>query len=291
MASSKPKTQQEWADYYQWSLALLNSDPSLKKLFDDAVKGNWTQQKFVAELKKTPWYQKNSDTARQTLALKYTDPETWRVRVRAIYQNIQTLAGQMGVKTSWQTMWDMAEDALMMGWDNNQLRSALSKYLNGKDGQYGGEAGEDLQQLQQYAFSMGIKIDDSAVNGWLKGILNGSRTIQDYKSYIQKMAMQTFPTLADDIKGGMSVMDIASPYMQSMGSILELDGNALNLDDPTIRSALTNVNPETGKPELKPLWQFENDLRKDPRWLQTNNAREGLNGVAHNVLKDWGFAF
>lgn len=290
--STKPKNQKEWADYYGWALALLNSDPTLKKLFDDAVKHDYTREKFVAELRKTKWYQTNGESARQALALKYTDPETWRTRVRAIYANVQSLAGQMGIKTSWQTMWDMAEDALTFGWDNTQLRSNLSKYLSGgKGGVYGGEAGDAKSQLEQYAFQMGIKMDESSLNSWLKGILNGSKTIQDYKGYLQKTAISAFPTLADDIKGGMMVRDIAAPYMESMGRILEIDSAALDLYDPTVRNALTNVSKESGKPELKPLWQFENELRQDPRWLKTNNAREGINGVAHSVLKDFGFSY
>ena len=289
----KGKTEQEWAEYYGWSLALINSDTSLKNLFARARKENWTgptgKAKFIAELRRTSWYKKNGETARQTIALKYTDPATWRQRVRTIYQNIQSLAGQMGVKASWQTYWDMAEDALTFGWDNAKLRSSLAEYLKNTNGVYGGEAGEAKNQLQQYAYQMGIKLDTSAVNGWLKGILNGTRTVEDYKGYIQKQAISAFPTLAEDIKGGLMVRDIASPYMQSMGRILEVNSEELDLYDPTIRKALTNVNGETGKAESKPLWQFEEELRRDPRWLKTNNARESMNGVAHDILKSWGF--
>jgi hypothetical protein len=297
-ASNKPKstskkkeagkTEQEWAEYYGWSVALINSDPSLKKLFARAQKETWPKAKFVAELKRTSWYRKNGDSARQTIALKYTDPETWRNRVRAIYTNIQALAGQMGIKTSWKTMWDMAEDALMFGWDNAKLRSALSGYL--KAGSVGGEAGEARNQLRQFAYQMGIKISDGTIDGWLKGILNGSKTVEDYKGYIQKQAISAFPTLAEDIKGGLMVRDIASPYMEAMGRILEVNSEELDLYDPTIRKALTSINGDTGKAESKPLWQFEEELRKDPRWLKTNNARESINGVAHQVLQSWGFA-
>ena len=189
-------------------------------------------------------------------------------------------------------MWDMAEDALTFGWDNTQLRSNLSKYLSGgKGGIYGGEAADAKSQLEQYAYQMGIKLDESSMNSWLKGILNGSKTVQDYKGYLQKMAISAFPTLADDIKGGMMVRDIAAPYMEAMGRILEINSAELDLYDPTVRGALTNINKESGKAESKPLWQFENELRKDPRWMKTNNAREGINGVAHSILKDWGYAF
>lgn len=289
--NKKPKTKDDWAEYYGWALALLNSDPSLKKLFDEAVKKNYTREKFKAELYKTKWFQTHGDSARQTLAIKYSDPAKWREAVKKIYANIQVLAGQMGIRANWQTYWDMAEDAMMFGWDNSQLRSALSKYLSGSANGFYGEAGQAEDQLRQYAYQMGIRLDEGSLQGWLKGILNGSRTVDDYKGYLQKMAISAFPTLADDIKGGMMVRDIAAPYMESMGRILEVNAAELDLYDPTIRNALTNVSQESGKAELKPLWQFENELRKDPRWLKTNNAREGVNGVARQVLKDFGFSY
>lgn len=287
----KNKKPQDWAEYYGWALALLNSDPSLKKLFEQAVKGDWTREKFRAELYKTTWFRTHGESARITLNMKYTDPEKWRDKVKQIYSNIQQLAGQMGIRANWQTLWDMAEDSLMFGWDNSQLRSALSKYLTGSKNGYNGEAGQAEDQLRQYAYQMGVKLDDGALKGWLKGILNGTRTVEDYKGYLQKMAISAFPTLAEDIKGGMMVRDIAAPYMESMGRILEINSADLDLYDPTIRSAMTNVSQDSGKPELKPLWQFENELRKDPRWLKTNNAREGVNGVARQVLKDFGFSY
>lgn len=284
----KTKTQEEWAEYYQWSLALMRSDPSLLKVFQDAIKGNWKKDKFIAEVRRTKWFQTNGAEARKTIALKYSDPETWRQRVRNLYTQVQSLAGQLGVKASWQTYWDIAEDALMFGWDNTKLRSALAEYLKAGSAT-GGEAGEAKNQLLQYAYQMGIKLDDSAVNGWLKGIVNGSRTIEDYKATIQKQAISAFPTLADDIKGGLMVRDIASSYMESMGRILEVNSGDIDLFDPTIRKALTNVSAETGKAETKPLWQFEEELRKDPRWLKTNNARESINSVGLGVLQAWGF--
>ena len=40
----------ELAQQYGWSVALLNSDPSLKALFTKAVAETWAPDKFVAEL-------------------------------------------------------------------------------------------------------------------------------------------------------------------------------------------------------------------------------------------------
>lgn len=285
------KTQQQWADYYGWALSLLKSDKSLWDLFQKATKGNWTAQKFVSELKKTSWYQKNSEQARKTLALKHTDPEEWRNRVRTIFQEIQGLAGQMGVRNvNWQVYWDMAEDALMFGWSNSKLRQELAKHLTSKGGgTYGGDAENARQQLEQYAFSMGIKLDSGVMHGWLKGIISGTRTLEDYKGWIMKQAMSAFPALADQIKGGLSVRDIADPYMSAMGRILEINQEQLTLDDPLVRGALSKAGQD-GKAALMPLWEFENQLRQDPRWLQTNNARQSLNSTARSIGQMFGMS-
>lgn len=286
------KTQAQWADYYGWALSLLKSDSSLWNLFQKAIKGNWNVSKFASELKKTSWYQKNGESARKALALKYTDPETWRERVRTIFQEIQTLAGSMGVRNvHWQVFWDMAEDAFTFGWSNSKLRQELAKHLSAKGGTYGGDAENARQQLEQYAFSMGVKLDSGTLHGWIKGIINGTRTLDDYKGSIQKMAISAFPGLADQIKGGMSVRDIADPYMNAMTRILEINGDALNLDDPLIRGALAAPGQDGKPPALMPIWQFENQLRKDPRWLQTNNARQSLNSTARTIGQMFGMTF
>jgi hypothetical protein len=41
----------------------------------------------------------------------------------------------------------------------------------------------------------------------------------------------------------------------------------------------------------KPLWQFENELRSDPRWKKTQNAQDSLMQVGHQVLADFGLKY
>jgi hypothetical protein len=293
---AKPKTFEEWAQYYGWALAVLQSDPSLYDLFKRAVKATWKPEKFIAELRKTPWYKKYGETARKALVLKKADPASWRERVRAIYQEIMSLASTMGVHANWQTYWDMAEDAFTFGWTNSELRRHLASYLNNTKGVYGGEAGENEAQLRSYAFQMGVSIDDGTLKNWLKGIANGSRTLQDYKGYIQKLAISAYPGLAKQIQGGMTVRDIADPYMQSMANILEISPSTLSVNDPTIKKALAGVvqdangNAQPGQSGM-PLWQFEEQLKKDPRWLNTKNARRDLDSTGRGILQQFGVAW
>jgi hypothetical protein len=45
-----------------------------------------------------------------------------------------------------------------------------------------------------------------------------------------------------------------------------------------------------GKPAVKPLWQFEKELRSTVEWEYTNNARDTIDSLSLKVLKDWGLA-
>jgi hypothetical protein len=76
--------------------------------------------------------------------------------------------------------------------------------------------------------------------------------------------------------------------MQSMSQILELPAGSINLFDPTIKSALQAKDKATGANAVKPIWQFENDLRSDSRWKSTQNAQNSMMQVAHQVLSDFG---
>jgi hypothetical protein len=72
-----------------------------------------------------------------------------------------------------------------------------------------------------------------------------------------------------------------------MANILEINPTDVKLDDPSINRALTNLGQDS-KPALQPLWQFEQEMRKDPRWGNTQNARQSLDSTANTILKSFG---
>jgi hypothetical protein len=72
-----------------------------------------------------------------------------------------------------------------------------------------------------------------------------------------------------------------------MASVLEKDADSITYDDPRLRAALQYVDAN-GKPSVKPLWQFERELRMTPEWELTNNARTTVDNLAYKVLSDMG---
>lgn len=272
-------------DDFGWSLAFFKSVPELWKLFNRAIDEGWDGQRFGRVVQGTDWFKKHADTWRKSYALKYTDTATYLANRSEMRNQIRTLAGRMGAPISEDMVRVIAGHAMWQGWNENQMRTALANYVAqvGKNG-YDGEAGVAEDELRAYALKMGVKFDDKSLKSWLANILRGTRTVEAYKNFIQNEAIKAFPSLAEQIKGGETVADIASPYINSMANLLEISPTSVNLFDPAIRKAMTYENGQ-----MMPIWAFENQLRRDPRWMKTNNARTNINGIGLQVLKDFGF--
>ncbi|KJK11411.1 hypothetical protein, partial [Pseudomonas sp. 2(2015)] len=67
----------------------------------------------------------------------------------------------------------------------------------------------------------------------------------------------------------------------------EVNGENISLDDPLIQRALQSKDSK-GRPTTQTVYDFENTLRKDPRWAKTDNARDQMSSVASSVLKTFG---
>lgn len=279
----------ELAQQYGFALAFLNSDPSLKSLFSNAVKETWTTEKFVAKLKDTSWYKKNGEAARQAQLLKKTDPATWNARKAATIAQLSDRAAAMGAPISSNQLQQIAENSLTFNWNEAQISDVLGGYTKAVNGVYNGNVGSDVDSLKQTAWRNGVNLSATTLQSYAQQIAQGKADRGFFEQNIRKMAKTAAPGYADQLDAGMDLYDIADPYRQSMAKILERNPADIDLFDPTIRGAISATGPD-GKPASKSLWQFEQDLRKDPRWLQTDNAIQAGMGVAHSVLKDMGFA-
>jgi hypothetical protein len=150
-----------------------------------------------------------------------------------------------------------------------------------------GSAAEQLNSLKELAGSFGMQYDEGWYNTAATNVLTGKDDIETYKQYVKDQAKSKFPTLSAQLDQGFTVRQLASPYVQTMSNILEIDPNTIGLNDIYVNQALTGLN-DKGEPSTKPLWQFEQDLRKDPRWNFTKNAQDSLMGTARKVLQDFG---
>jgi hypothetical protein len=151
-----------------------------------------------------------------------------------------------------------------------------------------GSAVEQLNTLKELAGSYGMQFDQGWYNTAATNILTGKDDIETYKQYVKNQAKSKFPTLSAEIDKGFTVRQLASSYTNAMANLLEIDEQSISLDDYYINQALTGLDAE-GKPMQKPLWQFQQDIRKnDPRWRSTKNAEEAMMSASRKVLQDFG---
>jgi hypothetical protein len=138
------------------------------------------------------------------------------------------------------------------------------------------------QQLSGIAAANGLTLSPQQMSEFGKRIAAGESP-DAIKAIIRSQAALGQPESVKKLLGqGLDLADVYSPYKTAMAKTLEVDPNAITLDDPTLRSAFTPAGEQT-------LYDFQRALRKDPRWQYTNNAREDVSNSVTKVLQDFGF--
>jgi len=292
-AVSQKMSKDETAESYGFNEAFLDANPELKKKFNQAVKEGWSADKFQAEIRDTRWWKTHSQSERDFLTLKFGDPKTADQKLQQAYVHVRQLAAQMGIvenTTQMGRIKQWAYNYAAKGWDDATLRDTIGKYVYFDKGLQG-EGGDTINQLRSYAYSMGVTMSSSWYTGNARNVIRGVAALQDYKDQILKQAKAQFPTFSKQLDAGQTVADIASPYLSSMQTILEIPTGSVSVQDKLIKSALNSKDPKTGASQAMPIWQFENKLRDDPRWKSTQNAQNSMMQVAHQVLSDFGVKY
>jgi hypothetical protein len=285
---AKP-TASDLASQYGFALSFMNSDPSLKALFDQAVKNTWSTAKFQAMLKASPWYQKNAESIRQYTVLKTSDPATFAARKAQLVAQITQKAASLGAPIPYGTLNDIADQALKFNWNDAQLTTTLGSYVKTVNGVYNGGAATDSDTIHQTAWRNGVNLSEPAVQSMMQQIAQGKATIGFFQNYVRNMAKTVAPGYAAQLDTGMDLYDIANPYIQAKAKILEQNPANIDLFDNDIRNALSSKGAD-GKPSSMSLWQFEQSMRAKPEWLTTQNANDSVMSIGHKVLQDFGFA-
>lgn len=290
---------QAFTEQYGLSAALLNSTPELMQLARDAVSGSWDATRFTAKLKNTNWWATTSDTMRKFIDLRNADPATFKQQWDQTAFRLNQLAVQSGMANMLtqgtdinkmnQVLHDATWVSMAEGWTDDRVKSWLGSQVAYRQGlPLGGEAAQNYDKLHTLAYANGRNYSDGWYNTWLQDIGGGRKTIDQAEQQIRNEAAAQYSAFGTQIKAGMNAVDLASPYIRAASQLLELPDGALGLNDKNVQKAMSATQKD-GSPYS--LWQFQNDVRDDPRWRQTDNAREDAMKQARGVLGDFGFVF
>lgn len=281
----------DFAADYGWSEAFIRDNPQLEKVFEQAIENNWSPQRFIAEIQDTPWFKKHSDTWRQAVYLQATDPKTYQQRVNQIRANLADRAGALGIEVSPKLLEKWSEQALRFGWDDAKIANHLARQVKimGKNATVGGDLANTQERLNSWAADNGVKLSPKTMQNWLRNIVRGESTFEEYKQHITKQAAAQHPNWAKELRSGMSLADVAEPYKNIMAETLELNPEEVRTGWTMIRRALS-VKQQDGTFSSMNLYDFEDMLRKDPRWLKTDGAKQQAMETGSAVLRMFGLS-
>lgn len=282
--------------------ALAGAIPELKGILDQAVREQWTSDRFIMAVSASNWYRTNSDHAREFLTLQNVDPATAEANLVRASGDIWTFAWQQGIQLNDQqareaAMWKImnptaTEDATRV----HLARTYFNPNMNWNN--LNGFAAQSARQIQEIGRNYGW--DDwenyDASRQWLGKIMRGESDIEGFQRAMIDYAKVKYPGLHDQLLAGASLKDLAQPYVDAYSKVLETPTTAINwYDDKLITEAMQYQGPAgnggkgTESNGTMPIYQFQQKLREDPRWKYTDNAMDSTGTLITQIGKDWGF--
>lgn len=274
---------------------LLEQVPALNALLNEAVANNWSAAKFQNAVEDSHWWQVHSATARSVIIERANDPETYQQDLDNTRSSIQALSHQLGMNLTEQQLQAISTHAMLTGNTSNQqwLTTEISRredYSGVKNlGSLAGSMASTATQLQQLARSYGMHWTPAQIAERAQNVVSGRTTLDTYQSDVVQWAQSAFPGLKEQLQAGQTLAQLADPYVQSMSQILEINPGSLDVYTPKIRQALQGIPDKTGQRVPMSLVDFEKQVRQDPRWQYTQNAKDTMSSLLLKVGADWGF--
>jgi flagellar biosynthesis chaperone FliJ len=290
---------------------IFNNVPSLKKILNRYVKENWTPDKLRKAIRDDVWYRKNSAEIkaryvqlynyRDLVATGQADGSTdYEKQISTLERQIADKARQVGsgiasdpaaLRKAAENMYITnvgIDDAMTTDFIAAAIRPIGSTIGGQPTEGYSGQALKDYQAIQDIARSNGFSVKDIVPGGQteqqvLQGIATGKIDPNRLAQDARKLAAQGQPQYVRDLLGqGYNLDQVFAPYRQTMANLLELNADQIDLNDPTLRTAITD------KGDMN-VYDFKRTLKADKRWQYTENAKQEVSDAALKVLRDFGF--
>lgn len=135
-----------------------------------------------------------------------------------------------------------------------------------------------------------LDFSDAELYTAAKQIAKGEISNDDFRSTIAQKAAINYPQYAERLKQnpGSTIRDLASPYINLMSKELELDPNAIQLDNIDLDRAL-RPDGTAGKVPSLSLADFRIKLRNSPQWENTTAANESARTAATALGRAFGY--
>src|SRR5262249_22588168 len=133
-------------------------------------------------------------------------------------------------------------DALTNGWDETEIRHRI---LNTVHATYtgGAEVASSAAQAARMANDMALPMSDTRARQYGIAMIDGSMDQQAVQGDLLAQAKSLYPTIATQLDQGLTVRQVADPYLQMAQQELGVDPNTINLTDQKWLKMLNQTDP------------------------------------------------
>ena len=276
--------------------AMVAAHPELDAIRNMYVKGDYAAA--LNALYNTQFYKSTSATQLSNEELRLNQPTVYEETIKNSWLPVlKNYVTQAGIKVSDADLDTIARTAFKKGLTPTSA-AVLEMFkpttdANGKavpnpiiTGITGGTASTTSSNLATLNADYGAGFNQSWIDTAAKSVATGATTEQFWTDQIKNQAAGSFPAWADQIKAGMTVKQIATPYINAYSNILGIDSASITMNDTLLKQGLQGTDPT--KPAAMPLWEFEKAVRKDPRWANSKDAMDSLSNTGSTILRQWG---
>jgi hypothetical protein len=119
-------------------------------------------------------------------------------------------------------------------------------------------------------------------------IQSGYTNADSLQANIRNTAANIYKPFATQIQNGYSLADLAQPYMSAASNLLEVAPTSIDLGATSgVGYNLSKALQGDGTNPLS-LDAFTKQVKSDPAWLQTTNARNSMMDTANTLLRNFG---
>lgn len=211
--------------------------PEVADLLVKASQQSWTPQYFQEQLWNTKWWKDTPESSRTWETRKLVDPATAGEQSKTMAANVIATSTSLGVHLNPTEIAWYTEFAQSQGWDQAALTRAIVDTHNQK--RFAAGTVQSTQDaVQATAANYGVKLGDDAAFHWASQIATGRQTTDGFEAWARNQARATYPGLDKELDAGLTVKQIADPYMQIASDTLGLNPATMSLTDPKWQRAL-----------------------------------------------------
>lgn len=284
-------------DGYGWLVNIYKSVPEVAQIIRDGYVNGTPGQEIITKVTQ------QSEWARSLQAGEYAYLKGTTTGDRAYLDTVATRETQVRnvAQTGGYTLSDnqvkfLAASSLKGDWDEATIDREVNKAIaagaqpGAKPGTTTLQTGADAAGIRSTARAYGVALNDSQVDSYVQGVLNGQYSAQQIKDLFRNQAKSLYPSVAAQLDSG-TLDDAVSSYKNIAAQVLEIDGSAIDFTDPEkFGKLLTYQDPKSGEARLMNATEWTGYLRRLPEWQKTKTASKTYDDLINSVEKIFGKA-